>query len=73
MPFSPRQTVASSLIASLGYSSDAVLEIQFTTGAIYRYFTVPRSVYASFLAAQSKGLFFNRHIKPRFPSQRCDE
>jgi hypothetical protein len=50
-----------------GYGTDATLEVEFRSGAVYRYFAVPRRVFEEFLAAESKGSFFNRIIKPRYP------
>lgn len=63
------QALDSSLIASVRYSEEASLDIEFHSGATYRYFAVPRSVFESLLAADSKGAFFNRNIRNRFRSQ----
>jgi hypothetical protein len=62
--------VDSSLIRSVTYGSDATLTIRFHSGAVYRYFTVPRTILEAFLAATSKGTYFNRHIRDDFPYQR---
>jgi hypothetical protein len=62
--------VDSSLIRSVTYGTDATLTVRFHTGAVYRYFTVPRSTLEAFLAAPSKGAYFNHHIRDGFPSQR---
>ena len=59
--------VDSSLIRSVTYGTDATLTVRFHSGAVYRYFTVPRSILEAFLAAQSKGTYFNRHIRDGFP------
>jgi hypothetical protein len=61
--------VESSLIRSVTYGSDATLTIRFHSGAVYRYFTVPRTILEAFLAATSKGTYFNRHIRDAFPYQ----
>jgi hypothetical protein len=37
-----RTTVDSSVLSSIGYSNDATLELEFRTGAIYRYFAYPK-------------------------------
>ena len=60
----------SSLLASMRYSSPATLDLRLRNGATYRYFTVPRHVADGLAAAASKGAYFNRHIKGRFPYQR---
>jgi hypothetical protein len=62
--------VDSSLIRSVTYGTDATLTVRFHSGAVYRYFTVPGSILEAFLAAPSKGSYFNRHIRDEFPSQR---
>jgi|GraSoiStandDraft_43_1057313.scaffolds.fasta_scaffold663663_2 hypothetical protein len=45
---------------------EALLELEFTSGAIYRYFGVPAETYGALLRAQSKGTYFNQHIRNRF-------
>lgn len=47
--------VDSSLIRSVSYGTDATLTMRFHNGAVYQYFTVPRTVLDAFLAASSKG------------------
>lgn len=62
--------VESSLLSSIEYSSDYTLELRFRSGVTYRYFAVPQTVVAGFIAAESKGTYFNRHVRDRFPYQR---
>jgi len=62
--------VDSSLIRSVSYGTDATLTVHFHSGAVYRYFTVPRTILDAFLAASSKGAYFNRHIREHFRYQR---
>lgn len=65
-----RQVVSSSNIRSVGYDeASRVLEIEFA-GGIYRYQGVPREVFASLMAATSKGRYFNDHIKDRYPTSK---
>lgn len=60
-----RLPVISSSIASIGYDeSRHVLEIEFLSGSVYRYFHVPTEVYAGLMAASSHGAYFNEAIKP---------
>ncbi len=64
-------SVVSSTLASVGYAPRTrTLEVRFTSGSVYRYFGVSRRVYAELLAASSKGAYFNRHIRDRFPYAR---
>lgn len=65
-----RTLVASSLLCSVQYQRDHTLELVFRSGVAYRYFTVPAVVVEALLAATSKGAYFNRHIRNRFPYQR---
>ena len=59
-----RERVVSESIASIGYDDDAeVLEVEFVSGAVYRYSGVPPDVSEDFREAPSKGAFFNRNIK----------
>lgn len=62
--------VTSSLIRSVSYGTEATLTVRFHSGAVYRYFTVPRTTVEAFLAATSKGAYFNRHIRDCFPYRR---
>ena len=59
-----RIPVESTAIASVAYSPEAVLDVEFTSGATYRYFAVPEQLFHELLAAESKGAFFNRVIRP---------
>ena len=65
-----RTAVESSVLSSVGYSTDASLELEFRSGAIYRYFAVPRPVFEELIAAESKGVYFNRYVRDRFRYQR---
>lgn len=58
-----RQPVSSSNVSSIGYDpQSSILEIEFTSGAIYRYFGVPEHLYKQFMVAASKGQFLNDFI-----------
>jgi hypothetical protein len=43
------------------------LTVAFTTGRVYVYSLVPVDVAVAFGAAFSKGVFFNDHIRDRYP------
>jgi hypothetical protein len=43
------------------------LDLEFTSGRRYVYSGVPMAVAAGFAAAESKGRFYNREIRNRFP------
>jgi hypothetical protein len=59
-----RILVNSTAIAAVTYSTDAALDVEFTSGATYRYLAVPAQLFHEFLAAESKGAFFNCRIRP---------
>lgn len=66
-----REPVQSSAIVSVAYSSsNAVLDVEFRSGAIYRYFAVPPKVFQDFLASDSKGTYLNARIKGSFGYER---
>jgi hypothetical protein len=61
--------VNSSAMSYVHYDEDtAELDITFVGGKIYRYVGVPLATYVDLLEAESKGTFFNEHIKEVFPS-----
>ena len=62
-----RILVDSSVIAAVEYSAEAALDIEFTSGASYRYLAVPEQLFHEFLSADSKGVFFNRRIRSHYP------
>ena len=66
-----RQPIESSVIATAGYDEKVrVLEIEFHSGALYRYLGVPEEIFRRLLAAESKGQFFGANIRNKFRSER---
>ena len=62
-----RAPVSSSSIASVGYEAElATLEVEFASGAVYRYFAVPTALHVQLMGAASKGAFLNRFIRNVF-------
>lgn len=62
-----KQEVESSVIHAVGHTR--VLEIEFESGRVYQYFNVPQDIYDSMLESDSKGKYFNQHIRGKFPYQ----
>jgi hypothetical protein len=57
----------STSLYTVGYlARQALLELEFKSGAIYRYLAVPATTYRGLLGAESKGAYFNCHIRNRF-------
>jgi hypothetical protein len=63
-----RQPVDSRLIRSVGYDLIAsILELELVeSGRVYRYFDVPNSIVDELLTAESKGAYFNEHIRDMY-------
>jgi len=59
--------VVSTSLATVAYDyAGHVLQLEFRSGAAYRYFGVPAEVRDGLLRASSKGRYFNREIRERF-------
>lgn len=68
-----RQSVQSSVLASVGYEPGTqVLEIEFSSGRIYRYRGVSAELHAWLMRSPQKGGFFNRMIDGKFEFERID-
>jgi hypothetical protein len=65
-----RQPLRSSVLKSAGYDpATALLELEFASGDVYRYFAVPPSVFAALIDADSPGAYFNTHISDKYPTR----
>ena len=65
-----RIELASTTLAWVRYSPERlVLELGFHHGGVYAYFDVPPATYNDLLAADSKGRYFNHHIRNNFRAQ----
>jgi hypothetical protein len=60
---------STSLASALYDPLQHCLEIEFRSGERYLYFQVPPPCYQQLLQADSKGSYFNRYIRNRFPYQ----
>jgi hypothetical protein len=69
-----RVVFESTTLASVVYQAALRrLEIEFRTGTRYLYFQVPPECYQQLLSAESKGAYFNRHIRNCFPYQHLSD
>ena len=60
--------VESTTLRALAYDGGrGILQLEFGTRAIYHYYGVPAAIYEALLGASSKGSYFNRVIRGRFP------
>ena len=63
-----RHPVRSSSIRSVGYEVETqTLELVFHGGKVYRYSGVMEAIYLGLMRAASKGSYFHRYIKDRYP------
>ena len=68
-----RTAMESSTITSAGYRPrGGLLEIEFRSGAVYRYRGVPKAVFTAFTKAESKGRFFGSEIRGRYAFEKMD-
>lgn len=68
-----RTHVSSSAISSIGYDErSSVLEVEFSSGAVYDYLNVPERVYRDLLKAPSIGSFVSRRVRDRYPFVKRD-
>src|SRR6266568_6665648 len=60
--------VDSTTLATVAYDkARGLLQLEFRSRAIYQYFGVAAAVHEGLLGAASKGSYFNRFIRGRFP------
>lgn len=65
-----RVFLESTTLAWAHYRSDHnLLQLGFHNGSVYDYFDVPPDIYHALLASDSKGRYFNQHIRNRFPTR----
>jgi hypothetical protein len=65
----PPVPIDSTGLASAQYdAAQSTLRLEFRSGAVYLYFKVPATICDGLLAADSKGSFFSRQIRPVFSS-----
>jgi lysyl-tRNA synthetase class 2 len=63
-----RVAIKSNSLVSIGYSAaDRVLEAEFRSGEVYRYFLVPATIWEALQSADSKGAFINERVRDHFP------
>lgn len=69
-----REAVESSNIRSVGYDEGTqALEVEFSSGTVYRYTGVPMSVHMDLVTSESVGKYFNANVKSAYPFTRVEE
>lgn len=65
-----RQPVKSVILRSAGYDeAQKVLEIEFTSGQVYRFSAVPEKIWKGLLQSPEAGKYFSEKIRPKFRSR----
>jgi hypothetical protein len=65
--------IDSSAISEIDYDAErSKLLVRFMSGERYVYVGVPGRVHRSFVEAQSKGRFFQREIRDRYPFNKLE-
>lgn len=65
--------VQSTTLATVAYDHRTeILRLEFRNGAVYSYSGVPALIHRALLTAPSKGAYFNRNIRGRFPYQKLE-
>ena len=74
MPASDRVNFESTTLASAAYDHrQNQLQVDFCDGCRYIYFAVAPTVFRDLVCSPSKGRFFNRYIRGRFPYAKPDD
>lgn len=69
-----RTKVTADTLRSIGYDPDEeLLELEFTSGAIYDYQKVKPYVYLALMNSNSKDAYFNKCIRDNYPVEKIKE
>ena len=63
-----KKRVISTAVWAAGYDESLrLLQIELMNGGVYDYLNVPREVYEGLMKADSKGGYYNREIRDKYP------
>jgi hypothetical protein len=63
----------STLFTQIGYDPQrGCLRVEFCNGTAYMYMGVPDTVFCALVGAQSRGSYYNKHIRSRFRSVKLE-
>ena len=69
-----RKEIKSSNLISVGYDPRLkIMEIEFQSGGVYKYYKVPEKVYNSLLSSNSAGKYFHTVIEENYAFKRVKE
>lgn len=65
-----RQPVKSRILRSVGYDATTkILEIEFQSGLVYQYLSVPPKVYADLMRSSEIGKYFSDKVRTQFQTK----
>lgn len=68
-----RTPVESTVLRSIGYDREnQILEVEFLSDDVYKYYVVPARVHAELMLSESPGRYFNQKIRERYPTRQVD-
>lgn len=68
-----RQPVVSGNLKSVGFdAATSTMDVEFSSGRVYRFLNVPPTVHKDLIGAESVGSFFARNVRGKFPSADLD-
>jgi hypothetical protein len=66
-----RKPVKSSVVRSVGYDAESkTMELEFSDGSLYEYYSVPAAIHRRLMEADSIGGFLNRFVVPGYKSRK---
>lgn len=65
-----REPVISIDLRSVGWENN-ILEVEFTNNIVLQYHPVPEDVYTALMQAQSKTIYFQKHVRNVYVSRRA--
>jgi hypothetical protein len=70
------QAVESKMFRAVGYDSETkTFRVEYVNGITWEYRDLPQELHQQFQQSESKGKFFNQHIRsnPRYPSAKVEQ
>jgi hypothetical protein len=63
-----KKRVISTAVWSVGYDEPGrLLQVELMNGSVYDYLDVPPEIHEGFMKADSKGVYYNREVKDKYP------
>ena len=63
---------SSCLLAASADKANNTMDVQFHSGAVYRYFEVPEHIFDELMNAESHGIYFSQNIRTKYNYKRLN-